>query len=78
MSGKLFEFKCKKCGYTTNIQYPMLFNDMDNSIWIYLVSPNDVEDVRQQLDAMPLFGVTTYIVQSIEELKQKIVDIYLK
>ena len=28
ISGKLFEVSCKGCGFTSRVDYPILFNDM--------------------------------------------------
>lgn len=50
MSGKLFEFTCDECGFTTRVQYPCLYHDMDKSLMIYCI-PNFSADTKS-LDKM--------------------------
>lgn len=50
ISGKLFEVECKKCGYKTHVNYPMLFNDMIHNVMIYSVAPDSTEETEKALD----------------------------
>lgn len=37
ISGKLFNFVCDECGFTTRVQYPCLYHDMDKNLMIYCI-----------------------------------------
>lgn len=52
ISGKLFEVECKKCGYKTHVNYPILFNDMIHGVMIYNVSEGSVEQTIQELEPL--------------------------
>ena len=45
MSGKLFQFTCDECGFTTRVQYPCLYHDMDKNLMIYCI-PNFSGDTK--------------------------------
>ena len=45
MSGKLFKFICDECGFTTRVEYPCLYHDMDKNLMIYCI-PNFSGDTK--------------------------------
>lgn len=45
MSGKLFQFICDECGFTTRVEYPCLYHDMDKNLMIYCI-PNFSGDTK--------------------------------
>lgn len=45
MSGKLFQFICDECGFTTRVEYPCLYHDMDKNLVIYCI-PNFSGDTK--------------------------------
>ena len=52
ISGKLFEAACKKCGYKTHVNYPLLFNDMLHQVMIYNAVPENVKEAEDALNSM--------------------------
>ena len=52
MDGSLFRFKCEKCGYEANVNYNILYHDMDHDTMVYLVDANSTEDVAKVMSAM--------------------------
>ena len=49
LDGTLFRFVCSKCGYTSHVDYNMLYHDMTHKAMIYYVKE---EFVEQTIDAM--------------------------
>ena len=47
ISGKLFEIECKHCGLKTNVNYPILVNDMEHNVMVYYVQPDDTEETEK-------------------------------
>lgn len=37
LSGDIFSFRCKKCGFVARLNYPLLYNDMKNRFMVYLI-----------------------------------------
>lgn len=52
ISGKLFEVECKKCGFQTVAEYPMLFNDMIHNVMIYYTTRNGVKETEKAVELM--------------------------
>ena len=72
ISGKLFEVTCVKCGYKTNVDYPMLFNDMEHGIMIMYQRPNNQRD-NGKLDSLwKSLDINYRIVSSQEALREKV------
>lgn len=72
ISGKLFEVECKKCGYKTHVNYPMLFNDMIHNVMIYSVAPNSTEENEKALDSLKkMYPGRTRIVTDQSTLREK-------
>ena len=71
ISGKLFEVECKKCGQTTRVIYPILFNDLEHQVMIQYVSPEDVESVQSSIEIITRMGSRARVVTSIDELREK-------
>lgn len=72
LSGRLFEFRCKSCGYTADVNYTMLYSDMDHLRFIWLIPPEQASQTRSILGTMPLPGVRQMAVHSKEELAEAI------
>ena len=49
LDGTLFRFVCNKCGYTSHVDYNLLYHDMTHKAMIYYVKE---EFVEQTIDAM--------------------------
>jgi predicted nucleic-acid-binding Zn-ribbon protein len=72
ISGKLFEVECKKCGYKTHVNYPMLFNDMIHNVMIYSVAPDSTEETEKALDSLKkMYPGRTRIVTDQSTLREK-------
>ena len=48
LDGTLFSVKCKRCGHAAQVGYPLLYNDPEQNIMIWLVYDND--EVRHVTD----------------------------
>lgn len=44
LNGTLFNFKCKKCGYESKVNYPILYHDMKHNVMIHCVPEEEVEE----------------------------------
>ena len=72
ISGKLFEVECKKCGYKTHVNYPMLFNDMIHNVMIYSVAPDSTKETEKALDSLKkMYPGRTRIVTDQSTLREK-------
>ena len=71
ISGKLFELKCNKCGKTTRVIYPILFNDLEHQVMIQYVPPENIETVLPYVEIITRMGSRARIVTSINELREK-------
>ena len=49
LDGKLFLFECEKCGNSTHVFYPCLYNDVENKVMIHLVEEKEVSSTVQTL-----------------------------
>lgn len=49
LSGALFQYICPHCGKSYNIDYPMLYHQMEDQIMIYyVVLEEDIQMVEEQ------------------------------
>jgi len=72
ISGKLFEVECKKCGYKTHVNYPLLFNDMIHQVMIYNAVPENSKEAEDALNSMKtLYPGRTRIVLDQSTLREK-------
>ena len=72
ISGKLFEAACKKCGYKTHVNYPLLFNDMLHQVMIYNAVPENAKEAEDALNSMKtLYPGRTRIVLNQSTLREK-------
>lgn len=71
ISGKLFEIECKNCGLKTHIVYPILFNDLERNVWIWLQPDFDGEDADGMLKMTKSMGTRIRIVLTQEDLREK-------
>lgn len=72
LSGKLFEFRCRKCGCISDVYYPMLYSDMDHRRFIWMVSPDEKARREREIRDFALPGVRQKIVTTPEELAEAI------
>lgn len=78
ISGELFQMKCKECGEVTNVNYPILYHDMENKLMLQFVgSDEEAQDVvdtfegMKQMEQSPMEGYRFRIVRSINSLREK-------
>lgn len=71
ISGKLFEIECKKCGFKNHVVYPILFNDMQHKVWIWLTLDQNNEEYNKSLEFAKLMQNRIRIVTTQEELREK-------
>lgn len=71
ISGALFDFTCPECGNVARIQYPMLFNDLENNVWIWCYPEDATEEVMPIIEAAKAKGVTCRLVHYQEALSEK-------
>lgn len=50
LDGKIFVHKCINCGEEFTLRYNMLYHDMKNGAMVYLVSQNEVEDTKADIE----------------------------
>lgn len=73
ISGKLFEVECKHCGLKTNVNYPILVNDMAHNVMIYYTYPDGVEETEKALQSMnKLYKGRNRIVTDQASLREKV------
>ena len=73
ISGKLFEVECKHCGLKTNVNYPILVNDMEHSVMIYYINPDDKEETVKALNSINMFKMSRMrIVTDQASLREKV------
>lgn len=77
IDGTLFDFKCKKCGHESKVNYPILYHDMAHNVMIHCVPQENVEEARKSLtesqnafdDKLPQY--TNRIVTNPNALREK-------
>lgn len=48
LDGTLFDFKCKKCGYESKVNYPILYHDMAHNVMVHCVPEEMVEEAYKE------------------------------
>jgi hypothetical protein len=77
IDASLFMFDCEKCDLVTPVAYNLLYHDMTNEALVYLVAPQDVEEVTRMMDHAETafgFGTSNYrkrIVTDQNSLREK-------
>ena len=71
ISGALFDFTCPECGHKARIQYPILFNDLENNVWIWCYPEDAVEETMPIIEKAKAQGVTCRLVHYQEALSEK-------
>ncbi len=52
ISGRLFAVRCGSCGYETQVNYPLLFNDMEHDVMIWNTVPERREETEKAVGLM--------------------------
>lgn len=77
IDGTLFDFKCKKCGYESKVNYPILYHDMTHNVMIHCVPEEGVEEAYKEfVESENAFGIklpkyTKRIVTNHNSLREK-------
>lgn len=75
LSGRIFEWKCPKCGDTVSVRYDLLYHDMDNAFQIYY-SPSNCSGINDMINEMlskyPGMRKLSRTVESLNALREKI------
>ena len=73
ISGRLFEMTCCRCGKTTRVDYPMLFNDMRDNMWIWYVMDDHLtpEFEKELRESRHMIHGRTRVVFSQPVLREK-------
>lgn len=72
----LFRWKCKKCGFSSRFQHPLLYNDIEGSFMIYYipsVTRSKVSDPKLEAEFPELSDIRKRVVPDVNALKEKIV-----
>lgn len=84
LSGELFQFKCPKCGSVTNVNYDLLYHQMDDQLMIQVASTDEELRVASEsfdkfIDGSFLPGFSLLeqdycfrIVRNLNQLREKI------
>lgn len=77
IDGTLFDFKCKKCGHESKVNYPILYHDMTHNVMVHCVPEEDVEKAYKEfVESENAFGIklpkyTKRIVTNHNSLREK-------
>ena len=76
MSGDIFTRMCPRCGTSSYSEYPILFNDLENSLMIYIVPDEDMyqetEKVFTTISSVRSLNYRCRIVKNHRDLKEKL------
>ena len=75
LSGSLFEWECLSCGYAARLNYPILYNDMDNRFMVYLIPRIDrfqLCDRELENKFSHLRNISKRVVPAFNAFKEKI------
>lgn len=50
LNGEMFQYRCKKCGYTTYTAHNCIYKDPKKNLMIYLAADGDVEGMSNAMD----------------------------
>ena len=74
-NGSLFRWKCKKCGFSTRLQFPVLYSDLKRQFMVYYI-PNVerscIVDEKLEKEFAELSDIRKRVVPTINALKEKI------
>lgn len=57
-TGEVFEWSCPDCGYQANLNYAMLYHQMEDQVLIYYVPGNQIEAAEMMKDGTRCFAVS--------------------
>lgn len=75
LSGRIFDWKCPKCGEIISVRYTLLYHDMDKSFQIYYAPTNCTETNKMMNDLLtkyPGMRKLCRTVDTLNELREKI------
>lgn len=75
ISGDLFDAKCPSCGFTTHLEYDVLYNDMKHEAMIWVVhtnNPNYEKRIAEARATRLLPYKVNRIVSDMAELREKV------
>lgn len=77
LEGTLFRFKCQRCCHVSNLNYELLYHDMDHQAMVYYVALHSIEKTNDMISATEetlrggMSGYSVRIVSSQETLREK-------
>ncbi len=79
LNGELFSFHCDKCGNSTNVFYPCLYNDQKHNVMVYLITEDMEENTvkmwelaEKQMEELMIPG-TVFSIPEIKNVEKRIV-----
>lgn len=73
---EFFRWKCKKCGFSTKLLHPLLYNDLANKFMVYYipkVERSRIADEKLEKEFSQLSDIKKRIVPDVNAMKEKIV-----
>ena len=73
---KMFNWKCPKCGFSTKLMHPLLYNDIERQFMVYYipkVERSQIADDRLEKDFSDLSYIKKRVVPDLNSMKEKIV-----
>ena len=71
ISGRLFDVPCPHCGKTIRIVYPILYNDLENGMMVYLAPEESLDTVKTAVESIYSSGCRARAVTDLDHLREK-------